>query len=163
MDSRGRERCAWLSGGSVSLGLGIWSTHFVGMLAYHLPVSVRYYLPTVLLSLSTAVLASAVALYVVSGRRLSRRDALLGSLAMGGGIAAMHYLGMAAMRLPATCHYNPLLLRLSIVIAIVASLAALTFAFDFYAEPRSVWARATAATTMGTAIVSMHYVWMASS
>src|SRR5258708_10010897 len=163
MDSRGRERCAWLSGGSVSLGLGIWSTHFVGMLAYLLPVSFRYYLPPVFLSLLTAVLASAVALYVVSGRSLSRRDALLGSLAMGGGIAAMHYLGMAAMRLPATCHYNPLLLGLSIVIAIVASLAALTFAFDFHEEHQAMWAKGIAAAVMGVAIASMHYTGMASA
>src|SRR5258708_35429214 len=67
MDSRGRERWAWLAGGSVSLGLGIWSMHFVGMLAYHLPVSVRYYLPSVLLSPSTAFLASSVALFYLDG------------------------------------------------------------------------------------------------
>jgi PAS domain S-box-containing protein len=81
---------------------------------------------------------------------------------MGGGIAAMHYLGMAAMRLPATSHYNPLLVGLSIVIAVVASLAALTLSFDFREEPQETWARGTGAAVMGVAIASMHYTGMAS-
>ena len=160
---RGIVRRAWLVGGAMSMGLGIWSMHFVGMLAFKLPIPVRYDLPTVLLSLLAAILASAVALYVVSGKRFGRREALVGSLMMGGGIAAMHYLGMAAMRLPATCHYNPLLLGLSIVIAVVAALAALSFAFDFHEESRKTWVKTTSAAVMGLAIVSMHYTGMASA
>jgi PAS domain S-box-containing protein len=136
--------------------------HFVGMLAFSLPTPVRYHVPTVLLSLLAAILASAVALYIASGERFGRRGVLVGSLVMGGGIAAMHYIGMAAMRLPATCLYNPLLLGLSIVIAVVASLAALTFAFNFQEEPRRMWAKMTSAAMMGVAIASMHYTGMAS-
>ena len=161
--SRERARWAWWAGGSISVGLGIWSMHFVGMLAFDLPIPVRYNVLTVLFSLLAAVLAAAFALYVVSGERLRRRDALFGSLVMGGGIAAMHYVGMAAMRLPATCQYNPLLLGLSIVIAIVASLAALTFAFDFHEEHQATWAKGTAAAMMGVAIASMHYTGMAAA
>ena len=160
--ARGGVRRAWLAGGAISMGLGIWSTHFVGMLAFRLSIPVRYDLPTVLLSLLAAVFASAVALYIVSGERFGRREALVGSLVMGGGIAAMHYLGMAAMRLPATSHYNPLLVGLSIVIAVVASLAALTLSFDFREEPQETWARGTGAAVMGVAIASMHYTGMAS-
>jgi PAS domain S-box-containing protein len=161
--ARGGVRRAWLAGGAISMGLGIWSTHFVGMLAFKLPIPVRYDVPTVLLSLFAAILASAVALFVVSGDRFGRREALVGSLLMGGGIAAMHYIGMAAERLPATCHYNPLLVGLSILIAIVGALAALTFAFDFHEESRLTWAKATSAAVMGVAIASMHYTGMASA
>jgi len=161
--ARGRVRRAWLAGGAISMGLGIWSMHFVGMMAFRLPIAVRYDLPTVLLSLLAAIFASAVALYVVRGERFGRRQVLGGGLVMGGGIAAMHYIGMAAMRLPATCHYNPLLLGLSFVIAVVASLAALTFAFNFHEEPLRTSAKMTNAAMMGIAIASMHYVGMASA
>ena len=161
--ARGGVRRAWLAGGAISMGLGIWSMHFVGMLAFQLPIPVRYDVPTVLISLLAAILASGVALNVVSGEKFDRRDALVGGLVMGSGIASMHYLGMAAMRLPATCHYNPLLVGLSIVIAVVASLAALTFLFDFRGEPRRTWAKGTSAAVMGMAIASMHYTGMASS
>ncbi len=161
--ARGRARQVWLTGGAISMGLGIWSMHFVGMLAFRLPIPVRYDLPTVLLSLFAAILASAVALYVVSRERFGRREALIGSLVMGGGIAAMHYLGMAAMRLPATCHYDPMLLGLSILIAVVASIAALTLAFDFREEPQQTWAKVVSAAVMGAAIASMHYTGMASA
>lgn len=160
---RGITRHAWLASGSISMGLGIWSMHFVGMLAFKLPIPVRYDVPTVLLSLLAAILASAVALHVASGERFGRREALAGGLVMGGGIAAMHYIGMAAMRIPATCHYNSLLLGLSIVIAVVASLSALTFAFDFNEEPRRTWAKGASAAVMGVAIASMHYTGMASA
>jgi PAS domain S-box-containing protein len=160
---RGITRRAWLASGSISMGLGIWSMHFVGMLAFKLPVPVRYDVPTVLLSLLAAILASAVALDFASGERFGRREALAGGLVMGGGIAAMHYLGMAAMRLPATCHYNALLLGLSIVIAVAASLSALTFAFDFHEEPPQTWAKGASAAVMGVAIASMHYIGMASA
>jgi len=162
--ARGIAQRAWWGGGAISLGLGIWSMHFVGMMAFRLPIPVRYDLPTVLISLFAAILASAVALYVVSGEKFDRREALGGSLLMGGGIATMHYIGMAAMRLSATWHYDPLLLALSVVIAVVASLAALTFAFDFREEPKgTMWARFGSSCLMGIAIASMHYVGMASA
>jgi PAS domain S-box-containing protein len=161
--ARGRVRHAWLAGGAISMGLGIWSMHFIGMMAFRLPVPVRYDLPTVLMSLLAAILTSAFALHVVSGETFGRREALTSSLVMGGGIAAMHYLGMAAMRLPATCHYNPLLLGLSIAIAVVASLAALTFAFNFHDDSRGTWVKGTAAVVMGVAVASMHYTGLAAA
>jgi two-component system sensor histidine kinase/response regulator len=161
--ARGRARRVWLMSGAISMGVGIWSMHFVGMLAFGLSLPVRYDLPTVLLSLLAAILASTVALYVASRKRFGRDDALVGSLVMGSGVASMHYLGMAAMRLSAACDYNPLLLGLSIVIAVVASLAALTFAFNFHEEPRHTWAKGTSAVVMGVAIASMHYTGMAAA
>jgi NO-binding membrane sensor protein with MHYT domain len=85
--ARGRLRRAWLAGGAISMGLGIWSTHFVGMLAFRLSIPVRYDLPTVLLSLLAAIFASAVALYIVSGEKFGRRGP---RFEVGVGIPSMH-------------------------------------------------------------------------
>src|SRR5436305_10940195 len=103
--ARGRARHAWLVGGAAAMGLGIWSMHYIGMLAFLLPVPVLYDWPTVLVSLFAAIFASGVALFVVSRRRMDWGHALTGSAIMGSGIATMHYIGMEAMRLPALFHY----------------------------------------------------------
>src|SRR5438876_5774193 len=104
--ARGRVRLAWLIGGAAAMGSGIWSMHYIGMLAFSLPVAVRYDWPTVLVSLLAAIFASGVALFVVSRKKMGALPALVGSIMMGGGIASMHYIGMAAMRLPAMCVYS---------------------------------------------------------
>src|SRR5580692_4370475 len=105
--ARGRIRFAWLWGGAAAMGTGIWSMHYIGMLAFSLPIPVWYDWPTVVASLFAAILASATALYVVSRDRMGPWRAVAGSIPMGAGIAAMHYIGMEAMRLSAMCHYNP--------------------------------------------------------
>src|SRR5579864_4878904 len=79
----GRVRLAWLAGGASAMGLGIWSMHYIGMLAFSLPVLVFYDWPTVLLSLVAAVFASAAALFVVSRRKMGLVQALVGSAVMG--------------------------------------------------------------------------------
>src|SRR5271155_4490093 len=99
--SRGRLRLIWLAGGASAMGMGIWSMHYIGMLAYTLPVPVLYDWPTVLWSLLAAAFASAIALYVVSRKEMGGVFIGAGSVLMGIGIAAMHYIGMEAMRLPA--------------------------------------------------------------
>jgi NO-binding membrane sensor protein with MHYT domain len=99
--ANGRIRLAWLSGGAIAMGIGIWTMHLKGMLAFSLPVPVEYHWPTLLAGLSVAIFASAVALYVTSRQNMSRADALVGSIVMGSGIAGLHYTAMAAMRLPA--------------------------------------------------------------
>src|SRR5437868_5559915 len=129
--SRGRTRAIWLSGGATAMGLGIWSMHYVGMLAFQLPVPVLYDWLLVLASLLAAIVASAIALFVVSRRTMGIVSALLGSLCMGGAIAGMHYIGMAAMRLPAMCHYTASIVGVSIALAIVISLVALMLTFYF--------------------------------
>src|ERR1017187_7069729 len=101
--AHGRLRTLWLSGGAVAMGIGIWSMHYIGMLAFRMSVPVEYDWPTVLVSLMAAVFASGVALFVASRRKMGLLQATIGSLFMGGGIATMHYIGMAAMRLPAMC------------------------------------------------------------
>ena len=156
-------RRAWLAGGAVSMGFGIWSMHYVGMLAFRLPVPVLYDVPTVLVSLVAAISGSAAGLFAVSRRKFGRVEAITGSLAMGTGIVSMHYIGMAAMRLPAMCHYNPMYVGFSILIAVVASLASLVFAFDFRDETRTTWAKVASGAVMGIAIAAMHYIGMAAS
>jgi PAS domain S-box-containing protein len=160
----GRARAAWLTGGSIAMGIGIWAMHFKGMLAFHLPIAVAYHWPTVLESLVVAVLASAVALYIVSRQKMSAAQAWTGSLIMGGGIAALHYIAMDAMRLAAVTRYAPLLVALSIVLAILFSLAALLLAFGLREEGKGTASRKiSSAVVMGAAISAMHYTGMAAA
>src|SRR5579863_3426170 len=115
---RGAVRLAWLISGAIALGIGIWSMHYTGMLAFRLPVPVFYQWPTALLSLLAGIAASAVALFVVSRKRTGWPIALAGSIFQGAGIAALHYIAMGSMRLPAMCRYSPALVALSILFAI---------------------------------------------
>jgi two-component system, sensor histidine kinase and response regulator len=160
--ARGRTRFLWVTGGAAAMGLGIWSMHYIGMLAYSLPVRVLYDWPTVLLSLLAAMFASGVALFVVSRNALQPVRTAFGGLLMGLGIAAMHYIGMEAMRLPAMCHYSPALVTLSVILAIVISLVALRLTFQLREESAaSVWRKVASAIVMGAAIPVMHYTGMA--
>jgi hypothetical protein len=99
--ARGKRRLGWLIGGSIAMGVGIWSMHYMGMLAFRLPIPVWYCWPTVLVSLLAGVFTSAVAMFFVSRPAMGSVRALIGSLFIGGGIAALHYIAMAAMRLQA--------------------------------------------------------------
>ena len=160
--AHGWTRAVWLLGGASAMGTGIWSMHYIGMLAFVLPIPVAYHWPTVLLSLFAAILASAVALYVVSRQTMGASRAAAGSVLMGAGIASMHYIGMAAMRLPAMCHFNSFLVVLSVLLAISISLAALWITFHFRDEKTGIGREKLAgAVVMGAAIPVMHYTGMA--
>src|SRR4029077_3717833 len=127
-------------------------------LAFILPIPVAYHWPTVLLSLFAAVLASVIALYVLSLQELGAARALAGSVLMGAGISGMHYIGMAAMRLPAVCQFNSSLVVLSVVFAVLISLAALWITFHFRDEKKRIgWKKLGGAVVMGAAIPVMHY------
>jgi PAS domain S-box-containing protein len=144
------------------MGLGIWSMHYIGMLAYSLPVVVLYDWPTVLASLLAAIVAAAIALWVVSRNGTGQLRFGLGAVLMGTGIAGMHYIGMDAMRLPAMCHYSPGLVSLSVVLAIAISLVALRLTFNLRDEAESTgWQKLASAMVMGLAIPVMHYCGMA--
>jgi signal transduction histidine kinase/CheY-like chemotaxis protein len=158
----GFARGVWLSGGAFALGLGIWSMHYIGMEAFLLPVPVLYDWPTVVASMIAAVLASGLALFIVSRKTMSVATAAVGSVFMGSGIAAMHYVGMEAMRLPAMCHYRAGIFALSIVLAIVISFVALVLTFSVREQAASFsWRKSVSAVLMGLAIPVMHYVGMA--
>jgi two-component system sensor histidine kinase/response regulator len=162
--ARGVARRIWLSGGAVAMGTGIWAMHYVGMLAFRLPVPVEYDWPTVLLSLLAAIFASAIALFVVSREQMGLFRAILGSIFMGSGIAGMHYIGMAAMRLPAVCQYSRVTVAISVALAMVISLVALWLTFHFRGETKSGgWRKALSAVVMGAAVPVMHYTGMAAA
>ena len=159
--ARRSQRRWWLGGGALSMGLGIFSMHYIGMLAFRLPVPVRYHLPTVLLSLGAAIFASFISLFVVSRFHLSVAALALGGVIMGTGIATMHYVGMAGMRLGAVAHWDTTLVALSVGIAVVVSAIALWLSFRFRREERGLAPlKLASATVMGLAIASMHYTGM---
>lgn len=156
----GERRWLWISFGAVAMGMGIWSMHFVGMLAFSLPVPVAYDLVIVFLSVVVAIIASFIALHVVCQRHVSSLQLLGSGLLLAAGIASMHYIGMSAMLINIT--YDPLYFFLSIVNAIVASLAALWLAFYFRkGETKgAVWRKLASGLVMGAAITGMHYMGM---
>jgi len=162
--SAGRVTYLWLGGGAVAMGLGVWSMHFVGMLAFSLPVQMSYDVPLTLASLAIAIASSAMAMWVSSRSELSIRKLLTVAVVMGGGIAAMHYTGMAAMKMSPGIIYIPSLVVLSIAIAIAASGAAMWIAHTLRRRGRYVrHLRMGAAVIMGIAIVAMHYTGMAAA
>jgi signal transduction histidine kinase/DNA-binding response OmpR family regulator len=172
LDLAGRVQAAklnvrpmWIGGGALSMGMGIWSMHFVGMLAFQMPISVEYNLPLVALSVIVAIGASALALWTVARTEIGYRDRLLAALAMGIAIAGMHYIGMASMELNAKITWNWLLWWLSIAIAVVASYVALSLFRRLSRDEsrRTRRLRAPAALVMGIAIAGMHYTGMAAA
>jgi len=160
----GRVRFLWLSGGAIAMGTGIWSMHYIGMLAFRLPIPVLYDWPTVVLSLLAALFASAIALFVASRDKMDPIRAGTGSIFMGGGIATMHNTGMAAMRLPAMCHWSTMLVVLAVVLAVVISFVALLLTFYFRRDTSTwSWLKLLSAVVMGAAIPVMHYTGMAAA
>lgn len=162
-DARDRAWFAWLVGGSMVDGIGTWSMHFTGMLAFRLPVTVEYDWPTVVLSLVVGMIGSAEALLIVSHRTIGWPRALAASIFMGGpGISGLHYNVMAAMWLPARHHYAPALVTLSVVLAIVLSLMALSLTFLLRDDALSRIVRNHGSAVLrGAANPVMHYTVMA--
>src|ERR1700732_1832924 len=160
----GWTRAVWLLGGAGAMGTGIWSMHYIGMLAFVLPVPVAYHCPTVLLSLIAAILASVVALGVVSRQKMGASRAVAGSVLMGAGIASMHYIGMAAMRLPAICQFNSSLVVMSVGFAVLISFGALWIAVHFRDEKKGIgWEKLGGGGVMGARVARMHYTGMAAA
>ena len=146
----------WLIAGASSLGMGIWSMHFVGMLALKLPFAVSYDGPTVVASVLPAIGASGVVLFLASRVALPRHRLIGASLLMGLGITAMHYLGMVALRLPAMAHYDLRVVVLSAIIAIGVSMVALWLIHYLRTQPTVIWwQKIGAAILMGSAIPTM--------
>jgi len=153
----------WLIAGAVSMGLGIWSTHFIGMLAYEVPMTIRYAPGLTILSALVALAAAALAFRIAVLGTDSLPRLLLGGGLMGLGVSAMHYIGMAAMVMPATLSYDVGLATLSVVIAVVTATIALALFVRFAARPSSFPVRFFSALVMGGAICGMHYTGMASA
>lgn len=155
----------WLCGGAVAMGTGIWSMHFIGMLAFSVSVPLRYGVIKTLGSLAIAIITSGFALAIASRAELSLRRLAASAVIMGAGICAMHYSGMAAITIVPMISYEPLLVAASVVIAVTASFAALWLAFNLRSGQSTyiAVARGGAAVVMGLAITGMHYTAMAAS
>ncbi|MCW6506677.1 response regulator [Lichenifustis flavocetrariae] len=152
-------RWAWVLAAAVAMGGGIWSMHFVGMLAFDTALPVAYDVGRTLASLLIAVGVTGVAFAWSSRREAGRRDVLVSGLVMGAGVAAMHYTGMAAIEMSGTIAYNPLLIVASILIAVTAATAALWLTF----RQNGVWQKLAAAAVMGLAVAGMHYTGMSAA
>ncbi|MGH6992615.1 MAG: MHYT domain-containing protein, partial [Caulobacteraceae bacterium] len=159
-----RSRLAWASAGAISMGGGIWSMHFVGMLAFSLPCGVRYDPWQTLLSMVPGMLASGVALSVISRRTVSLWRLCLGAVLMGAGIGAMHYWGMFAMRPDAVLRFRFWVVALSVLVAVVLAFASLTVRSQLKATRlKGVPKTLAAASIMGFAVSGMHYTAMQAS
>ncbi|WP_284646338.1 EAL domain-containing protein [Paenibacillus silviterrae] len=158
--SKGYYRWLWILFGAVAMGLGVWSMHFVGMLAFSLNVSVPYDLAMVIYSVLAVIAASFWALSIVGQNVLKLRQLIGGGLLLATGISLMHYIGMAAMQIGIT--YNPLYVVLSVLIAVAASIIAFWLAFYFKQTigPSHIWMKLGSGLIMGAAVAGMHYVGM---
>ena len=154
--TRGRARHMWLVAAAITLGGGIWSMHFVAMLAFMMPTPMSYDIGLTTLSLVVAIFVTGGGFYVISRQSASPLRLALSGICMGLGIAAMHYTGMAAMRGPAQLSYDRLFVALSLIIAIGAATASLWLAFRTTAPGQKL----VAAIVMGLAISGMHYTAM---
>lgn len=162
--AKGRAVHLWTCGGALAMGSGVWSMHFIGMLAFSLPIDLGYDLTLTLVSLLIAVLSSGFALWLINQPSLPLLQLACGALIMGTGISSMHYMGMAAMRMQPGIDYDPQLFSASLAIAVCASAAALWIAFRLRRQtPYVRQIRGAAAVLMGIAIVGMHYTGMAAA
>jgi len=161
-DARVRRR--WFILGAALMGLAIWTMHFIGMLALRMPMTVSYRGGWSLLSIIAAVTGAALAFWTTTRPQMRRSDIVIGGIAMGLAIVSMHYLGMKSMRMPLTIDYEPIHFVGSILIAVVASMAALAIG-----QPRirmgasPIWVKTAAAVVLGVAIAGMHYTGMAAA
>ncbi|WP_367618683.1 EAL domain-containing protein [Paenibacillus andongensis] len=164
--AKGNARYIWLSGGAFAMGMGIWSMHFIAMLAFHLSVPVTYNVTLVIVSIIPAILSSGLALHIVSQPSMRKFQVITGAFFMGIGIVSMHYSGMEAMVMEATITYNSFLWALSAIIAFVVSLVALLLLFlakQHSNKPGFRWRKAGSALVMGIAIAGMHYTGMSAA
>jgi NO-binding membrane sensor protein with MHYT domain/signal transduction histidine kinase len=163
--SSARKSRTWLIAGAVSMGIGIWSMHFIGMLAFHLPVPVAYDLPISLLSLAIAIIVSAIALLILRRPQLETTYLIIGAAFMGAGISAMHYTGMFALRMFPPIRYDAGVFAASVLIGFAASLGALWMAFRLRTRrsKRAILTKLGCGSVMGLAIAGMHYTGMAAA
>lgn len=157
-----QQALGWLLGGATVMGIGIWAMHFIGMLAYHLPIPLGYDVTLTLFSLLLAIIASMIALYVIfSSEQLDWSRNALSALMMGGGIAGMHYTGIYALQMSPPIEFDPTLFLASLLIAYAASFFAIRFAFVYsHSDTFFDLNKGVAALIMGAAIAGMHYTAM---
>jgi len=156
---RGAARARWLTAGALAIATtGIWVMHFIAMLGFTIPGrTIRYNLVITIASMLIAVIVVGIGTFIVGFGQGGTRPLLAGGLIIGIGVASMHYLGMAAIRVPVSLGYDPALVAASVVIAVVAGIAALWAALRL----DTVWSTLVASLIMGVAVSGMHYTGMA--
>jgi diguanylate cyclase len=162
----GKTRHYWLAGGGFAMGLGIWSMHFIGMVAMHTQQPVTYDLSITLISVLPALAASGFALYMIARGDLTPRILALSGVLMACGIGAMHYIGMAAMQINPPFRYDATFFALSILVAVAASISALWIGFQQHSIDslgKSATRKISSAVLMGLAIAGMHYTGMSAT
>jgi NO-binding membrane sensor protein with MHYT domain len=157
--SHGRARASWLVIAALAIGImGIWVMHFIAMLGFTIPgQAIRYSVPVTVLSMLIAIAVVGAGLFIVGYSKGGAGPLLLGGVAIGCGVASMHYIGMAAIRSGDALSYAPVLVAVSVVIAVIAGTAALWAALRL----ESAWSALIASMIMGVAVSGMHYTGMA--
>ena len=154
----------WLVGGAIAMGIGIWSAHFIGMLAFSLPIELQYDVGKTVASLAVAIVISGAALNVASGSRRGVGSLLIGGMVMGCGIVGMHYLGMAAVDVVPGIRYQAQLVAASVAVAVLGSSGALWLLFRLsHGRTAVLLGRFSGAALMGLTIGGMHYIGMGAS
>jgi diguanylate cyclase (GGDEF) domain len=163
--SNKRAALFWRISGGITLGIGIWSMHFIGMLAMKMPMEMSYHLEPTVLSLLVAILAATLAINIaVAGQTLSAKRLALATVLLSSGVVTMHYVGMAALMMHDDITWNISRIFISVVIAIIASCVALWLAFSLRLNSKGVLlSRLAAAVAMGVAIAAMHYTGMSAA
>lgn len=162
-EASGIARTIWLFSGAIVMGLGIWSMHFIAMLALNMPMDVHYQPTIVIISVLPALISCGIAFYMTSKQIVNRSHVLIGAFFIGTGIISMHFIGMEAMQMEAMIIYNPFLWGLSAIIAYVTSLVALYLLFFLRNMNKFQWRKIGIAIIMGFAVSGMHYTGMAAA
>ncbi|MDM5297642.1 EAL domain-containing protein [Bacillus pumilus] len=164
IQSNGAKKRVWLVIGALIMGMGIWSMHFIGMMAFHMQFSITYEMPLLILSIVASFIGSLIAFSICIRKQLSTRRLLISSITMGSAICSMHYLGMESMN-NVTISYDPILFFLSFFIATLASFFSMKLFFRLHQREKQAdhLLKITGALVMGGAIAGMHYTGMAAS
>ncbi|CAM3626168.1 EAL domain-containing protein [Marinicrinis lubricantis] len=158
--SKGTVKFFWVFAGALVMGSGVWSMHFIGMLAFHLHMEVKYDVGLTIVSMGASVISSFIAFYITAPQNINWYKIVSGGIIMGSGIVMMHYIGMEAMVMPAKLTYDKTIWILSVIIALAASFAALFMFLRFRTQSSASWLKAVSAIVMGFAICGMHYTGM---
>jgi diguanylate cyclase (GGDEF)-like protein/PAS domain S-box-containing protein len=161
-ESTGRQATAWMVAGGVTLGMAVWSMHFIGMIAFHLPIPIAYDSRLTFISVLPAIAAALLGFHLLRSPKLQLDKVVIGGFFMGLGITVMHYTGMAALKMQPAISYDPTIFTLSVIIAITAAIGALLIV---YAGEKTglhpLIQHLLGAVIMGCAIAGMHYTAMA--
>ena len=158
--AKGWRRQLMLATGALALGGGIWSMHFIGMLAFQLCAQIAFDAHITAMSMAPALVASWVALALLARHQLEVWRLIVGGVLVGAGIGAMHYMGMAAMEMSVALRYDPVWFGASIVVAVLLAMLALWIRFGLAGRIPRHWAIALGGVVMGCAIAGMHYTAM---